>query len=112
MSDMTFRRMSEVIKAFEQELSDRNPIGVNLYTPYLALAAAKMEEIHQAELTNPTCDNAGFRDNDSHAICSLIPMQNACNKCVGLEYRRRLDMLAKVTFAPNAHKKAHKKGGK
>jgi hypothetical protein len=76
-----------------------------MYTGYLKAAQSALEEIHYAELKNPTCDNAGFGMNHPHDICQIIPMQNACNKCVSLEYRRRLDLMAKVSIpAKRNHK--------
>lgn len=103
--DLTFLRMATVIQAFKEELMARNPIGVNAYAGYLDAAQAALEEIHYAELRNSTCDYAGSGMNNAHDICQIIPMQNACNKCVSLEYRRRLDLMAKVSIPAKQSRK-------
>lgn len=104
MARLTFQRMADVIHGIREEVQRRNPIGVNMYTPYLQAAEDALTEIHMGEKDNPTCDDAGgsgFRPNDPHDICQLIPLQNACNKCVSIEYRRRLDLMAKFAVAPS-----------
>ena len=59
-SRLTFQQMADVVRAIREELKNRNPIGVNFYTGALSQAIADLETIHQAELSNPTCDGAGL----------------------------------------------------
>jgi len=56
-SEFTFQQMADIVRAIHRELKERNPIGVNAYTAALNQAVWDLEEIHEAELENPTCES-------------------------------------------------------
>lgn len=59
LESASFAELAKLVRAIRTELERRNPIGVNMYTAGLAQAAQDLDEIHNAELSNPTCDYAG-----------------------------------------------------
>lgn len=56
LSKASFEEMAKEVLAMWNELKRRNPIGVNFYGEYFKLTASVLQEIHEAELVNPTCE--------------------------------------------------------
>ncbi len=62
---LSFQQMADEIESMRIELKRRNPIFVNLYTPDLDNAVSALEEIHQCELRNPSCEyGLGVEDSE------------------------------------------------
>lgn len=62
-SQLTWEQMSEIIFSIRAEALRRNPIGINLYTPYLKEAEEALLEIAEGEAVNPT---SAFGPTKSH----------------------------------------------
>ena len=53
---MTFAEMTLAVEQMREELKRRNPLGVNMYVPYLYKARLALDEISRAEKNNRTCE--------------------------------------------------------
>lgn len=56
LSDLTYRQMADIISSIRAEVQERNPIGVNFYTPIIHEAANALREISAGEILNPTSE--------------------------------------------------------
>ena len=55
-TQLSFQDMADLVRAVRIELKRRNPIFVNAYTGVLDQAILALEEIHEGEQGNPTCE--------------------------------------------------------
>lgn len=53
---LTWMQMSRIVLSVHKEMKRRNPIGINMYAPYVQASAALLDEISLGEIDNFTSE--------------------------------------------------------